>query len=55
MGGAHSQVEASITSPTSVPYLAIQLMALFHTNTPQLFFFLLQHATNDILRIPVMS
>ena len=30
-GGAHSRVEASITSPTSAPYLAKQLTALFHT------------------------
>ena len=32
-GGAHSRVEASITSPTSASYLAKQLMALFHTQT----------------------
>ena len=31
MGGAHSQVQASITSPTSPPYVAKQLTALFHT------------------------
>ena len=30
-GGAHSRVEASITSPTSPPYVAKQLTALFHT------------------------
>ena len=30
-GGAHSRVEASITSPTSPPYVAKQLMVLFHT------------------------
>ena len=31
MGGSHSQVEESITSPTSLPYLAKQLTALFLT------------------------
>ena len=31
VGGAHSQVEASITSPTYPSYVAKQLMALFHT------------------------
>ena len=30
-GGAHSRVEASITSPTSPPYVAEQFTALFHT------------------------
>ena len=30
-GGAHSRVEASITSSTSPPYVAKQLTALFHT------------------------
>ena len=30
-GGAHSRVEASITSPTSPPYVAKQLTVLFHT------------------------
>ena len=30
-GGAHSRVEATITSPTSPPYVAKQLTALFHT------------------------
>ena len=50
MGGAHSRVEASITSPTSAPYLAKQLSALFHTQTLQLSS-LLQRANNDILRI----
>ena len=30
-GGAHSRVQASITSPTSPPYVAKQLTALFHT------------------------
>ena len=39
MGGAHSRVEASITRPTSAPYLAKQLIALFHIQT--LFSFLL--------------
>ena len=34
-GEAHSRVEASITSPTSPPYVAKQLMALFHTTAPQ--------------------
>ena len=33
-GGAHSRVEASITSPTSLPYVAKQLTALFHTQPP---------------------
>ena len=33
-GGAHSRVEASITSPTSPPYVAKQLTALFHTQPP---------------------
>ena len=33
MGGAHLRVEASITSPTSPPYVAKQLTALFHTQT----------------------
>ena len=33
-GGAHSRVEASITSPTSSPYVAKQLTALFHTQPP---------------------
>ena len=33
-GGAHLQVEASITSPTSPPYAAKQLTALFHTQPP---------------------
>ena len=33
-GGAHSQVEASITSPTSPPYVAKQLTARFHTQPP---------------------
>ena len=32
MGGGHSQVEANITSPTSPPYVAKQLMALFHSS-----------------------
>ena len=30
-GGAHSRVQASITSPTFPPYVAKQLTALFHT------------------------
>ena len=30
-GGAHSRVETSTTSPTSPPYVAKQLTALFHT------------------------
>ena len=30
MGGAHSRVEASITNPTSPPYVAKQLTVLFH-------------------------
>ena len=30
MGGVNSRVEASITSPTSPPYVANQLTALFH-------------------------
>ena len=30
-GGAHSQVEASITSPISPPYVAKQLTVLFPT------------------------
>ena len=30
-GEAHSRVEASITSPTSPPYVTKQLTALFHT------------------------
>ena len=34
-GGAHSRVEPSITSPTSPPYVAKQLTALFHTTAPQ--------------------
>ena len=38
-GGAHSRVQASITSPTSPPYVAKQLTALFHTQP--LFSFLL--------------
>ena len=33
-GGAHSRVEASITSPTSPSYVAKQLTALFHTQPP---------------------
>ena len=31
MGGANSQVESYITSPTSAPYVSKQLTALFHT------------------------
>ena len=41
-GGAHSRVEASITSPTSPPYVAKQLTALFHTQS--LFSFLLYYS-----------
>ena len=55
-GGAHSWVEASITSSTSAPYLAKQLTALFHTQT--LFSFLLYCSVlplNDILRILVKA
>ena len=37
-GGTHSQVEASITSPTSAPDLAKQLTALFHTHCSAFFF-----------------
>ena len=33
-GGAHSRVEASITCPTSPPYVTKQLTALFHTQPP---------------------
>ena len=33
-GGAHSRVEASISSPISPPYVAKQLTALFHTQPP---------------------
>ena len=33
MGGAHSRVEANITSPTSPPYVTKQLTALFHTQS----------------------
>ena len=33
-GGAHSRVEASITSPTFPPYVGKQLTALFHTQPP---------------------
>ena len=50
-GGAHSQVQASITSPTSPPYVAKQLTALFHTQPP--FSFLVYG--NDILRILVKA
>ena len=54
MGGAHSQVEASITSPTSPPYVAKQLPVLFHT---QQLSCLWQGSTNDIglLRILVKA
>ena len=55
-GGAHSWVEASITSPTSPPYVAKQLMVLFPT---QLLSVQLscqrQRSTNDILRILVKA
>jgi len=34
MGGAHSQVEAYIASPTSPPFVGKQLTALFHTQPP---------------------
>ena len=54
MGGVHSRVEASITSPTSAPYLAKQLTALFNTNTLQLPS-LLRRTTDDILRILVKA
>ena len=53
MGGAHSQLKASITSPTSTPYLAKQLAALFHTQTPFSFLLYCIVVTNDILRILV--
>ena len=33
-GGAHSRVEANITSPTFPPYVGKQLTALFHTQPP---------------------
>ena len=55
-GGAHSRVEASITSLTSPPYVAKKLTALFHTQP--LFSFLVYCTvvyTNDILRILVKA
>ena len=60
MEGAHSRVEASIASPTSPPYVAKQLMTLFHvhTTTVQLLWVLecsTVVATNDILRILVKA
>ena len=48
MGGAHSRVEASITSSTSRPYVTKQLTALFRTQTLQLSS-LLHRSTNDRL------
>ena len=49
--GLNSRVEASVTSPTSPPYVAKQLTVLFHTQLSCL----RQHGTNDILRILVKA
>ena len=54
-GGAHSGVEASITSPTSPPYLAKQLMALFHTQPLFKLLWILHRSTNNILCILVKA
>ena len=54
-GGAHSRVEASSTSPTSPPYVAKQLTALFHTQPPFSSLGYQSVTTNDKLRILVKA
>ena len=54
-GGAHSRVEASITSPTSPPYVAKQLTVLFPTQLLCSFLVNAKHSTNNILRILVKA
>ena len=48
-------MQASITSPTSPPYVAKQLTALFHTQPLFSFLVYCQCSTNDILRILVKA
>ena len=55
MGGAHSRVQASITSPTSPPYVAKRLTALLHTQPLFSILVYLQRSTNDILCILVKA
>ena len=50
-GGAHSRLLAHIASPTSPPYVGVQLTALFHTQPP----FLWYCRTNGKLRILVIK